>query len=353
MMIEVSPYWLRPSEGSTINAQVLSSSIEGRLLRISFDDLEPGYASLQTWPELGDVKLSEALSHLQQWQGLTWPEALARFNDIDRCSQKTLLQAYSDAQARTLKKSLFERWPAVTDKMRNHQLLSAESSLTMPADRGAREKNFTSSKVLQSKNNPTNVYKVKMGKDLQRETRWLYEVTAQYSLRWRLDFNASLQQGQLIEWLEQNRQLLNYVDFIEDPTTFDLSFWQSVRQTYGVALALDFAIKPLAGEIISYNEVMAAIDVLIVKPARDHVDSCLALRDQYGCRLVFTHYMDHPIGRAHALAEFLKVADESLLTETHGLVGDCLQKQDLFSQHESQYGVGFDLSLSQVKWTLL
>ncbi len=83
--------------------------------------------------------------------------------------------------------------------------------------------------------------KLKMGRDLEKETVFLTNMIAEYpALKWRLDFNESLDPATAQGFLEglsvKERTAL---DFVEDISPFSETVWGGLWKTFRVRLAVD------------------------------------------------------------------------------------------------------------------
>jgi len=312
----VSLYQLR-SRGF-LNAVSSRRVFDGALIRSG-----DGFGCIHPWPELGDPPLEKCLEDLAGER--RWPIV-----------RRALRCAEYDAAARQREESLFEEME-VPD---SHATLARGDMADIEA---AVEAGF-------------NVVKLKMGRDLPREAKFLEEAAAAFpQLRWRLDFNevpdAATVTGLLLGLAENVRAA---IDFVEDPCPFSESTWAALHRETRLALAIDKEAAP-------HRE---AAQVTVIKPAIDEpyllAEAAIAHRQ----RVVVTSYMDHPFGQAFA-------AWEAARTELHfpGLVGVCgLQTHHLFDagtptaelgpwspkfKVPEGTGLGFDDYLESLTWTRL
>lgn len=124
------------------------------------------------------------------------------------------------------------------------------------------------------------VVKIKGGPELARDPAPLRDCLA---AKLRLDFNQTLTVKQFLEFVRRlDDATLQRIDFVEDPFDAHQLDWDKVQRGLPFDLASDRA--PVRAR------------VAIVKPA------CDLIRARPG-RVVFTSYMDHPIGQLFAARE--------------------------------------------------
>lgn len=200
------------------------------------------------------------------------------------------------------------------------------------------------------------VLKLKTGRDPDAELALMHEVHAEHpEHRWRLDFNNVLGGGQMRAYIESMSETLRAkVDFLEDPCRADDPAWQDVRELYGIPLAIDCDV-PKAGSQFRYA---------VVKPAVDDATPICAKAMLEGWKLVFTSYMDHPIGQCYAAwcaAKVEKCVFNLVLVDpvaglmTHGLFEpnaftECLGVPSPEWKSPGGTGFGFDALLEEIEW---
>ena len=200
------------------------------------------------------------------------------------------------------------------------------------------------------------IVKMKMGRDLPGETSFLEEmVTAFPQLRWRLDFNESIDMESAEGFLTGlSPQAKKAVDFIEDICPFSETAWGELWKKHRVPLAVDRESGPHR----------KAAQVTVIKPAVDEPFLLGEAAAMNGQAVVMTSYMDHPLGQAFAAWE---AARTELLFP--GLVRICgLQTHHLFEKDAfvealggwkpdfkvpGGTGLGFDDELALLTWTKL
>ncbi len=312
----ISRYRLRSAK--RLNAVSARREFEGALIRVG-----NGFGCIHPWPELGDPSLEKCLADLQGAR--RWPIV-----------RRALRCAEYDAVAREHEESLFEEM----------EVPQSHATLAMP----------NVEEIAHAVESGFAIIKLKMGHDLDGEAEFLNSMVNEFpKLKWRLDFNESLNPEQAMGFLTGlSKAVSAAIDFVEDPCPFSETVWADLRKTTRLNLAVDRESAP-------HRE---AAQFMIIKPAIDEPlllgESALS-RNQ---RVVITSYMDHPLGQAFA-------AWEAARLELHfpGLVGICgLQTHHLFEpdaftealgpwkpnfQAPTGSGLGFDDLLDALPWTRL
>ena len=291
---------------------------EGALIQI-----DGGFGCIHPWPELGDPTLEKCLADLSGAR--RWPIVRRAI----RCAEY-------DRASRVFDNSLFEEMEVPASHATLAKADVAEIALAVEAG-------FTT-------------VKLKSGRDLTAEARFLDEMAAEYpQLKWRLDFNESLTPGDATSFLlglaEKTRAA---IDFVEDPSPYSESSWKEIRRQTRVNLAVDREAAPLS----------AAAQVMVVKPAIDEPFLLGEAALGHQQRVVITSYMDHPVGQTFAAWEAARLG-----LQFPGLVGTCglqthhLFEPDAFSEALGPWspdfkvpdgtGLGFDDLLDALPWTRL
>lgn len=310
----ISRYRLRAK--GFLNAISRRSEFEGALIRV--DD---GYGCIHPWPELGDPPLDKCLADLAGPR--RWPIV-----------RRALRCAEYDRVARRFEHSLFEEMEVPASHATLTRLSPAE--LARAVDAG-----FTT-------------VKVKAGRDLPGEAAFLNAMGAEYpALRWRLDFNESLEPGEAAAFLTSlPGPTLAAIDFVEDPCPYAESTWVQLRRETGVSLAVDREAAPLSG----------AAAVMVVKPAIDEPFLLAEAASRNLQKVVVTSYMDHPVGQAFAAWEAARLGLQFPgLTDICGLQTHHLFEPGAFSEMLGPWGpafhpppglgLGFDDLLDELPWT--
>jgi O-succinylbenzoate synthase len=191
--------------------------------------------------------------------------------------------------------------------------------------------------------------KFKVGLDSKFEAEKLKSWLADWpqGLKIRLDFNESLSEEGFHNWLQNfGRDELALVDFIEDPFQYSKASWSRID---GVTLALDRSLnESTVGEWLS--------GAVVVKPARIAANQLEFEKDQ---RVIFTNYMDHPVGEMFAVYEAARFYEQKS-PEVCGLRTHHLFESNAFSEqiHSASptlevaegAGIGFDNLLGEQSW---
>jgi len=314
--IWISPYRLR-SRGF-LNAVSARREFVGVLLRVG-----EGYGCIHPWPELGDPPLEKCLEDLKGRR--FWPIVRRAM----RCAE------YDDA-ARRAEESLFEEMEVPPSHGTLLKADAAELSAVVEAGFGT--------------------VKMKAGRDLAAETVFLEAMVAEHpSLRWRLDFNESLDPGTADGFLTGlSAGTRKALDFIEDICPFSESAWEGLWKKHRVPLAVDRESGPHR----------KAAQVTVIKPAVDEPFLLGEAAAMNGQAVVVTSYMDHPLGQAFAAWEAART--ELLfpgLVKTCGLQTHHLFETDAFTELLGEWkpgftvpggtGLGFDEQLAALAWVKL
>jgi len=291
---------------------------EGALIQI-----DGGFGCIQPWPELGDPTLEKCLADLAGAR--RWPIVKRAI----RCAEY-------DRVARTFEHSLFEEMEVPESHATLAKGTAADIALAVEAG--------------------FSTIKLKTGRDPAAEAKFLDAMVVEFpSLKWRLDFNESLDPDAAAEFLlglaEATRAA---IDFVEDPCPYSESAWTALHRQTRVKLAVDREAAPLS----------TAAQVMVIKPVIDEPFLLGEAALQHRQRVVLTSYMDHPVGQTFAAWEAAR-----LELQFPGLVGLCglqthhLFEQDSFSeilgpwsptfQAPEGHGLGFDDLLHALPWTRL
>jgi len=266
---------------------------QGTLLKVEHPGLGFGYADLFPWPELGDAPLSDQLDLLKH--GIYTPQ-----------TRNALEFTRLDAHARQSGASLWEG----LEIPKSHALATdPESLLKNETLEAILEKGFTRIKIKLGNTPESDAFLI---------SRLSEELRGRAKLR--LDFNSSLQEKPWKHFCrELSEEAIDTIDFIEDPVAWSSTtgFGPAPR---GLKLALDRGSDSLA-------ETQAYPEVLVVKPAVSNVRKLLQKAKELKKRLVFTSYLDHPLGQLWAAWSASKAAKEFSM-EICGLLS-----QDAYEPH--------------------
>lgn len=300
-----------------LNASSTRHRHEGALIKVG-----NGYGCMHPWPELGDVPLEGLFQILKE--GGSTPTIRAALN----CARE-------DGKARAEGRCLFD---GLHVPLSHATLMMDEEDFEQAVASG-----FTT-------------VKVKMGRDLEKEREFALAQAEKFpALQWRIDFNNLLGRGGIEQVLKSfPEEFREKIDFIEDPCVYDSSCWKNLRTRYGIPLAVDRDVE-LATSHYS---------VAILKPAVHVVNPVLERCHLDGSRVVFTSYMDHPLGQAYAAWRAAGAAKEYPgMIDTCGLMTHGLFESDEFTKRmgdvapvftpPSGNGLGFDDLLEALPWERL
>ena len=139
----------------------------------------------------------------------------------------------------------------------------------------------------------------------------------------RIDFNNSLTPDQLIGFCDSlSRELIERIDFIEDPFPYDPEIWNEYQQRTGIKFALDRG---------PYNA-KKGFGIRVWKPL-------ITPMVESNSPICITHNMDHELGRRYAIycASVSKYCDN-----IHG-TGE-------FNANNNGHGLGMDEYLKSLSW---
>lgn len=315
--IYIHRYTLHSRRG--LNSRSDSTSHKGILIRVN-----GGYGCIQPWEVLGDPSLEEVIDDLRHKR---------LFRPLVRPALKCALV---DGAARRQGVSLFDG----VNVPRSHATIV-----------GGRDE------VEEAVKAGFGVIKMKAGRDVCAELQLMDEVhQAHPELRWRLDFNSSLEGDEVRSFIESMKpSLREKIDFLEDPCYLDDPAWMGVRDVYGIPLAVDRDV-PNAGNQFRYG---------VLKPALDDVTLVCSKALLEAWKVVITSYMDHPIGQCYAAwcagkveKRFTGILDPVAGLMTHGLFepNPFIERMGAVQpewKSPGGTGLGFDDLLENLDWELL
>ena len=313
--IYIHRYTLRSS--GVLNASSSRLEHEGALIKVG-----DGHGCIHSWPELGDESLDTLLDILKN--GGTTPIIGAALH----CARE-------DALARHEGRSLFAG------------LHVPESHATLMMDEAFFDQAVASGFAM---------VKVKMGRDLARETEFILALAKRFpELKWRIDFNSSLGRGDIEQLLDNlPESFRSKIDFLEDPCGYEIKSWEELHRRYGIALAVDHDVESATH---SFN-------VAVLKPAVNTLNKVLEHAYVESRRVVYTSYMDHPIGQTYAAwCAALAAQKYPSMIDTCGLMTHGLFEPDAFTERMGAVkpafsaphgsGLGFDDLLEALPWRRL
>lgn len=327
MKIWQSGYQLFPT--GSINQRGKTKYRQGALLRVEFEPGLVGYSDLCPFSGFGDQPIDYELQNL----------AREIYTPI---TKRSLYFARIDAEARAAGKSLYG-----TDRIVNHYLIG-----------DILEFDLTRVPILQGQR--FDVFKIKFGNELRLETEMLKALIEKLAMgsKVRLDFNGRLSRDRFYDWLEQNHIWLKpHLDFIEDPFLYDRVEWAKIYDKFGVDLAVDYQGP-------GFDAQATGAQVIVIKPAVQDEQKVLGSITNTNHRIVFTHYLDFPVGQMFAF-----VTAQKVISSGERRVATCgLQHHDFYEGFTFQEeikndgpfivpptgtGIGFNELLEAQDWIIL
>lgn len=315
---------------AALSAIAANQPREGALFQIQWPDKKVGYADLFPWPELGDQPLDRQLFDLQQGR-------------ISTLMEQTIWLARKDANLRAKKTNALTDMP----RIKNHYLIT---DCTQISD----------SNLNEYKSSGFTTLKIKVGRDLHSEVRWIQRVLEQYQFQVRLDFNSSMDFSSYERFMTifspHTRQK---IEFVEDPFPFDPDAWREASQFAPIALDQEY-------DLVQWDSLSGKLpfQVLVIKPARQDVDKAVKHALAHELKMVVTSSMDHPLGIVHAT----RIAAELKKEYTNQVLECGCNSQRAYRVNEFTtnmvfqgpyltqvpgMGVGFDNLLQALPWTPL
>lgn len=307
---------------------------QGVLFKFEFNDQMTGYGDLHPWPELGDPTIAEQL-------------ALVKKGEFPPAFRKTMLHAQIDAQARLDKKSVFEGLQIP----RSHFFASRPELIDQILMKHIYDQGFKSIKL--------KVADLEAG---LKDVIHLVKLINKWDIKLRIDFNAKFKRDDVFTYLHDLKfQIghLNFVDFVEDPISFEEKDWSDLKKTFSLNLALDRELANVPSNLKLKLSTFA--DIIVFKPALQLVEEVSQLAKMNGLKMVVTTNLDHALGVMSAAWE------AALLHRKHPeMLKDCglISHQDFrddgfFSKIQvsgpqlippTSPGFGFEHELAARKW---
>lgn len=294
------------------------ASRNGALLKVIFENGMTGYADCHPWTELGDKPLSEQLSLLLQ-------------GDCTSLTKQSLQFAKIDGEARINGKNIF-------------------TNLTVPPSHW----------FLKSFEEPIpngfSLCKIKVGKNLDEEFKQLpnFFKNIPENVSVRLDFNNRTDYRTFLRYIEVLSTFAQQIDYIEDPFAYDPGEWEGIQKKYAIQLGCDFRSECYYRNVSSHS-------ITVIKPAVQ--DDLSIINDSQF--VVYTSYLDHPIGQlaaAYSAAIAAKEYPKKILTcglITHHVYQDNPYSEDLSIDGNRLIppvigtGFGFNEQLKRENWIQL
>jgi len=332
--IEIAEYTLKPKY--SLNSKSKSSiHRSGFLLKINFKETGEGYSDCFSWEELGDFSLKDQILNLKN-------------NAYNIHLKKSIYFSYIDSLYRVKKQNIFSNL-FIT---KNHFTCTDINLLSSEFVEQLNEQGFLK-------------IKIKCGLDLKNEAQVIKnnsQVLKKLNIKLRLDFNNSCDFEKIFYFLNEIGEFLNLIDFLEDPILFSENDWLHIKTKYpNIKLGLDrIKDNELKNNFIN----SLSFDYLILKPAIQYFSE-ENIDPNTSKNILFTSYMDHPLGQLCALYESsLFYAKNKQKINECGLLTHTLYENNCYSETFSVidtklipsnegYGFGFDKLLSKERWRRL
>ncbi|MFI0435488.1 MAG: hypothetical protein ACH350_07175 [Parachlamydiaceae bacterium] len=315
MILSYAFYELEPI--SSLNAISRPLPRKGALLKVSFEWGGTGYADCHPWPELGDLSLAKQLMELAQGNMTALTRSSLWFASLDakiRFEERGALSSLNPQRSHLLVPDIFQLTPSIVEQM-------IEKGVTH--------------------------VKLKMGRCIEHEVKYLHLLFYRTPLKLRLDFNETLTAQSCSLFLDAIATMRENIDFIEDPFAFDIPQWIAIQKE-GWMLACDRQAAIAA----DHPEAAA---VLVIKPALHPFEDW---KKKGGQMHITTSYLGHPIGQV-AAAYVASQIDPSC-AHVHGLLSHHVYRPTPFSRQLNWgspfflpppgTGFGFDSELEQIEW---
>ena len=328
MKMFYSPYSLKPV--SPLNAVSVGGERQGVLVKIQWPDGRIGYADLHPWPELGDQPLEEHLSLLREGKISTQVEQAIWF-------------ARRDAEMRKQKKNFFDAGL----KVRNNFTVGDYASIK-------------EGQLDQLKQEGFSILKVKIGRNLDAEMEFLGRA-AHKGFALRLDMNG-IGSWQIFEKIMTglDPKTFAFTEYVEDPFPYDEDGWIEANSLVKIALDNQYDKVVWDSEKLQ-NAKNKPFDVIVLKPAKQDVDTVIELCKERGLQTTVTSYMGHPVGMMHALAVAMEIkkAHGPMVLDPGCLTHRLYHMESFaaeipfhgpFISKVQGHGIGFDSLLEMQSW---
>lgn len=321
-----SRYELTP--WNAIGAVANNSARPGALLKVQWSSGAIGYSDVFPWPEFGDSPIDVQLENL----------SMGRLSLI---MEQAIWLAKKDAILRQEGKNAFVGVP----KVKNHYLINDFTKFTDDHLKEARSAGYTT-------------FKIKAGRAVDEEGKFVSKFIKQNSMVVRVDFNAK------IDFSEYERFVSHLgpaerarIEYVEDPIEWDIDAWKEIADI--LPLAIDQEFDRLKVDMLTEAP---PFKTMIMKPARIDMEKALAFATKFGLKMVVSSSLDHPVGVAHALFQaselkkfypnrLLDCGCLSLRTYKPNEFSSQIQTTGPFLKEIRGTGIGFDDLFSRIEWT--
>ncbi len=287
-----------------------------------------GYADVFPWPELGDESLEQQFLNLSKGR-------------LSSLMEQSIWLAKIDARLRMDKKNAFVGAP----KVKNHYLISDFTK-------------FNESQLKEAKSAGFTTFKVKAGRAVDEEGKFIAKFIKQNSVLVRVDFNAK------IDFSEYERFISHLgpaekarIEYVEDPIEWDLDAWREIADLLPVAI--DQELEKFKLDLITEPP---PFETIVLKPARIDMEKAIQFANSFNLKMVVTSSLDHPVGVAHALYQAAELKKEysnrlldcgclSLRTYKPNEFSSQIQTTGPFLKEIRGTGIGFDDLFDRIEWT--
>ncbi len=295
MKLWLSPYQLKAHTGEIRRGYLLKTQASGQAA---------GYADIFPWPEFGDPEFSDIPFLIKQ----------GRATPLIR---RSLTYSRRDALERTEKNSLL-----AGKTTSNHFLVLNAPSQWMQDVEKALANGFRKVKIKVGRRPEEEIPALQSLLKFKSQEPWL-----------RLDFNCK---GTL-DYFDRIKDLKDCVEFVEDPFA-DPEAWAAFNW-------------PWAFDQPTFDDGQVRYSFRVIKPAKQlwEIDE--------NHPLIFTSYMDHPVGIAHAMVEALESGRQLY---DYGLMSQNRYQETPFHKYlksagphltvAGDYGIGFDDLFDDLQW---
>lgn len=311
-----------------IGAVADTSPRQGALLKVQWPNGNIGYADIFPWPEFGDADIVDQLRALAQGK-------------ISPLVEQAIWLAKKDSVWRKEKKNAHTG----ASKIKNHFLVNDFTKFSEASVKEARTAGFTT-------------FKIKVGRAVDEEGKFISRFLKQNPVLVRLDFNAKTDFSEFerlfshLGTAEKAR-----IEFVEDPVPWSMDAWTEAAKI--VPIAIDMENEKIDWEKFTSRP---PFQVVVLKPARTDMEKALKFINRFALKMMVSSSMDHPVGVAHACAqasELKKFYPNTML--------DCgcltlkaykpnefmnhIQTTGPFLKEIKGTGIGFDDLWDKVEWT--
>ncbi|MFP5519104.1 MAG: hypothetical protein ACLGGX_04325 [Bdellovibrionia bacterium] len=326
MIIQYSPYTLRPRTVLNAAQGGVAKTRQGVLLKVTWPDGRIGYSDLHPWEELGDKNLSEQLQDLKAGR-------------LSYQLEQSLWLANRDSHLRQAGKSIFDEGIKVINNYILTDYLSAPDGL-----------------VDEIKQQKFNTVKLKVGMNLDSEIEFIARL-ASANFQVRLDFNSVGSLKIFEKFYNKLTPLARAsIEYVEDPFRYNYEQWMQASQM--LPLAMDNEVHAVDW---SQETEPLPFGTLVLKPAKCDVNTYLKWAQNFNLKIAVTSYMDHPVGVIHAVGVAMELQRDypEVMLEA-GCMTHALYQLDEYSaqidcsgpyfKRVTGTGVGFDNLLAKAQW---